>query len=78
MMMLLFNALDDEQQHSVKQGFGDLLTEVENFEISGMPPATLRACREALSAMQKALASNPTPEELAIALGGDLANRLRR
>jgi hypothetical protein len=72
MMMLLYNVLDDKQQHSVEQGFGDLLKEVEDLEILGMPPATLQAYRDALSAMQKALVSNPTPEELPIALGGDL------
>jgi hypothetical protein len=78
MMMLLFNALDEKQQDSVKDGFGSLLKKVENLEILGAPPATLQAYREALGAMHGALESNPEPEELAAALGDDFAKRFRR
>jgi hypothetical protein len=71
MMVLLFNSLDDKQQSSVKDGFGRLLAEVENLEKLGMPPDTIQAYRDALSAMRQMLASNPEPEELAVALGDD-------
>jgi hypothetical protein len=78
MMVLLFNTLDEKQQESVVQGFGRLLTEVDVLENSGIPRATLQAYREALGQMQKMLESNPQPEELAVALGGDFAKRSRR
>jgi hypothetical protein len=78
MMVLLFNALDEKKQDSVKDGFGSLLKKVENLEILGAPPATLQAYREALGAMHGALESNPQPEELAAALGDDFAKRFRR
>jgi hypothetical protein len=78
MMVLLFNTLDEKQQESVVQGFGKLLTKVDVLEDSGIPRATLQAYREALGQMQKMLESNPQPEELAVALGGDFAKRSRR
>jgi hypothetical protein len=37
----------------------------------------MRAYRDALSAVQKMLASNPEPGEIAVALGGDFAKRFR-
>jgi hypothetical protein len=77
MMVLLFNALGEKQQSSIKEQFGNLLKKVENLEILGTPPATLHAYREALSAMHKMLASNPEPEELAVALGDDFSKRFR-
>jgi hypothetical protein len=78
MMVLLFNSLDGKQQSSVKEGFGRLLAQVENLEKSGIPPGTIQAYRDALSAMQQMLASNPEPEELAVALGDDFSKRFRR
>jgi hypothetical protein len=78
MMVLLFNSLDDKQQSSVKDGFGRLLAEVENLEKLGMPPDTIQAYRDALSAMRQMLASNPEPEELAVALGDDFSRRFCR
>jgi hypothetical protein len=74
MMVLLFNSSDDTQQSSVKEGFGKLLAEVENLEKLGNPPDTIQA----LGAMQQMLASNPEPEELAVALGDDFSRRFRR
>jgi hypothetical protein len=70
MMVLLFN--------SFKDGFGRLLAEVENLEKLGMPPDTIQAYRDALSAMRQMLASNPEPEELAVALGDDFSRRFCR
>jgi len=78
MMVLLFSSLDDEQQSSVREGFGRLLAEVDNLEKLGIPPDTIQAYRDALSAMQQMLASNPEPEELAVALGDDFSRRFRR
>jgi hypothetical protein len=78
MMVLLFNTLDEKQQESVVQGFGKLLTKVDVLENSGIPRSTLQAYRQALGQMQKMLESNPQPEELAVALGGDFAKRSRR
>lgn len=78
MMVLLFNTLDEKQQESVVQGFGKLVKKVDVLENSGIPRGTLQAYREALSQMQRMLESNPQPEELAAALGGDFAKRSRR
>ena len=78
MMVLLFNTLDEKQQESVVQGFGKLLKKVDVLENSGIPRGTLQAYRGALSQMQRMLESNPQPEELAVALGGDFAKRSRR
>jgi hypothetical protein len=75
MMVLLFNSLDEMRQSSIKEGFGRLLAEVDNLEISGASTETLRAYRDALSAMQNMLASNPEPKELAVALRGDFVKR---
>ena len=47
----------------------------QNLEILGVPPEALRAYRDALGTVQKMLASNPEPGEIAVALGGDLAKR---
>ena len=69
MMVLLFNASDEKHQDAVKRGFGRLL---------GTPTGTLQAYRDALSAMQAMLASNPEPEELADALADDFAKRFLR
>ena len=77
MMVLLFNASDEKQQSSVEQAFGRLSKQVENLEILGVQPEALRAYRDALSAVQKMLASNPEPGEIAVALGGDFAKRFR-
>jgi hypothetical protein len=77
MMVLLFNALDQKQQSSIEQGFGTLSSKLENLEILGLPPEALRAYRDALSAVQKMLASNPEPGEISVALGGDFAKRFR-
>jgi hypothetical protein len=63
MMVLLFNALDVKQQRSVQQGFNSLSSKLENLEILGVQPGALQAYREALSAAQKMLASNPEPGE---------------
>jgi hypothetical protein len=73
MMVLLFNASDEMQQNAVKRGFGKLLAKMDNLEKLGTP--TLQAYRDALSAMQSMLASNPEPEELADALADDFAKR---
>jgi hypothetical protein len=73
MMVLLFDASDD----SVEQAFGRLSNRVENLEILGVPPEALRAYRDALRAVQKMLASNPEPGEIAVARGGDFAKRFR-
>jgi hypothetical protein len=78
MMVLLFNSLDDKQQSSVKDGFGRLLAKVENLEKLGIRPDTIQAYRDALSAMRQILASNPEPEELAVALGDDFSRRFCR
>ena len=59
------------QQNAVKRGFGKLLAKMDNLEKLGTP--TLQAYRDALSAMQSMLASNPEPEELAYALADDFA-----
>jgi hypothetical protein len=77
MMVLLFNASDEKQQSSVEQAFGRLSKQVENLEIWGVQPEAMRAYRDALSAVQKMLASNPEPGEIAVALGGDFAKRFR-
>jgi hypothetical protein len=73
MMVLLFDASDD----SVEQAFARLSKQVENLEIWGVQPEAMRAYRDALSAVQKMLASNPEPGEIAVALGGDFAKRFR-
>jgi hypothetical protein len=78
MMVLLFNTLDEKQQGSVKQGFGELLAKVDDMETSGVPPGAIQAYRDALSAMQAMLVSNPEPEELAVVLADDFAKISRR
>ena len=70
MMVLLFNASDEKQQSSVEQAFARLSKQVENLEIWGVQPEAMRAYRDALSAVQKMLASNPEPGEIAVALWG--------
>jgi hypothetical protein len=72
MMVLLFNSLDQKQQDSVKQGFADLL---DKIDISQIP--TMRAYRDALTAMHSMLSSNPTPAEMAAALSDDFAKKFR-
>lgn len=77
MAVLIFNALDEKRQHSVKMGFQRLLARIENVatpEISN----TIEAYRDTLRAMEAMLSSNPKPEELAVALSEDFAKRLRR
>jgi hypothetical protein len=78
MMVLLFNASDEKQQDAVKRGLGKILTKVNNLEMLGTLAGTLQAYREALSTMQAMLASNPEPEELAVALADDFAKRFLR
>ena len=75
MMVLLFNRLDGKQQDSVERSFGALLAKVDDLEMSGTPPDAIQTYRDALSAMQSMLASNPEPEELADALADDFAKR---
>jgi hypothetical protein len=74
MMVLLFNASDEKQQSSVEQAFGRLSKQLGDI---GRPAEALRAYRDALSVVQKMLASNPEPGEIAVALGGDFAKRFR-
>ena len=75
MMVLMFNALSEPQQASIKQHFDDLLKRSESVEVMGVLPSTFQAYRDALRAMQNMLASNPTPEEMAVALATDFAKR---
>jgi hypothetical protein len=75
MMVLLFNALDGKQQVAIKQGFDTLLKEIENLDIKDAPPDAFKAYRDALSAMQKMLSSNPAPDELGVALSKDFVKR---
>ncbi len=74
-MVLMFNALSEPQQASIKQHFDDLLKRSENVEVMGVPPSTFQRYRDALRAMQNMLASNTTPEEMAVALATDFAKR---
>ena len=69
MMVLMFNALSEPQQASIKQHVDDLLKRSESVEVMGVLPSTFQAYRDALRAMQNMLASNTTPEEMAVALG---------
>jgi hypothetical protein len=78
MMVLLFNALDGKQQDAIKQGFDTLLKEIENLDIKDAPPDAFKAYRDALSAMQKMLSSNPAPDELGVALSKDFIRRFHR
>jgi hypothetical protein len=41
----------------------------------GVPPSTFQGYRDALRAMENMLASNPTPEAMAVALATDFAKR---
>jgi hypothetical protein len=75
MMVLMFNVLSEPQQDSIKQHFDDFLKRSESVEVMGVLPSTFQAYRDALSAMQSMLASNPTPEAMAVALAGDFAKR---
>jgi hypothetical protein len=75
MMVLMFNALSEPQQASVKQHFDDLLKRSESVGVMGVLPSTFQAYRDALRAMQNMLASNPTPEAMAVALATDFAKR---
>jgi hypothetical protein len=77
MMVLMFNALSEPQQASIKQHFDDLLKRSENVEVVGFPSSTFNTYRNTLRAMENMLASNPTPEEMAIALAHDFAKRYR-
>ena len=74
-MVLMFNALSQPQQTSIKQHFDDLLKRAVNVEVMGVQAETFQAYRDALGAMQGMLASNPTPEAMAIALAHDFAKR---
>jgi hypothetical protein len=75
MMVLMFNALCEPQQASIKQHFDALLERSENVEVMTAPPSTFHAFRHTLRAMGDMLASNPTPEEMAVALAGGFAKR---
>ena len=75
MMVLMFNVLSQRQQDSIKQHFDALLERSENVEVMGVPPSTFHAFRDTLRAMGDMLASNPAPEEMAVALARDLAKR---
>jgi len=77
MMVLLFNSLDQKQQDSVKQGFADLLDKIDISQIPGGGQDTMRAYRDALTAMHSMLSSNPTPAEMAAALSDDFAKKFR-
>jgi hypothetical protein len=74
MMVLLFNASDEKQPSPFEQAFGRLSKQLGDI---GRPAEALRAYRDALSAVQKMLASNPEPGEIAVALRGDFAKRFR-
>ncbi len=75
MMVLMFNVLSEPQQDSIKRHFATLLNKSENLEVVGIQAETFQLYREALGAMQNMLASNPTPEEMAVALADDFAKR---
>ena len=66
-MVLMFNVLSEPQQID-KRHFATLLNKSENLEVVGIQAETFQLYREALGAMQNMLASNPTPEEMAVAL----------
>jgi hypothetical protein len=51
MMMLLFNALDEKQRESVKQGIARVLDSVDTSEIPGGRQDIMRAYKDALTAM---------------------------
>jgi hypothetical protein len=76
MMVLLFNALDEKQRESAKQGFARMLDSVDTSEIPGGRQETMRAYKDALTAMHSSmLSSNLTPEEMAAALSVDFAKK---
>ena len=75
MMVLMFNAMNEGQQSSIKQEFSRFLKKGEDLEIPGVPAETLQLYRDALRAMQNMLASNPSSEEMATALTDDFAKR---
>jgi mannose/cellobiose epimerase-like protein (N-acyl-D-glucosamine 2-epimerase family) len=75
MMVLLFKALDEKQQNSVKQGFDRLLDTIDTSQIPGVRKDIMGAYRDALTAMHSMLSSNPTPGEMAAALSGDFAKK---
>jgi hypothetical protein len=75
MMVLMFNALSEPQQLSIKRHFDDLLKRAENVEVFGVPPSTFQRYRDTLRAMGDMLASNPTPEAMAAPLAHDFARR---
>jgi hypothetical protein len=76
MMIVLFHAVDEKQQKSLKQGFDSLLQKVENLEIAEAPPGALQAQREILSAVEKLLAGK-LKRGLAIAQRSAFAKRSR-
>jgi hypothetical protein len=61
MMVLLFNASDENQQSAIEQGGDRLSSKLGNLEILGVQPGALGAYRDALSAVQKMLASVAPP-----------------
>ena len=67
MMVLIFGALNNSQRNSIRQHFATLLEKCDSLESLGVPPATIQAYRDALRAMENMLASNPKPEETAVA-----------
>jgi hypothetical protein len=75
MMVLMFNVLSQRQQDSIKQHFDALLERSENVEVRGVPPSTFYAFRDTIRAMGDMLASNPAPEDMAVALARDFAKR---
>jgi hypothetical protein len=76
MMVLLFNALDEKQRESAKQGFARMLDSVDTSEIPGGRQETMRAYKDALAAMHSSmLSSNLPPEEMAAALSVDFAKK---
>jgi Fe2+ transport system protein B len=74
-MVLMFNALSEPQQASIKQHFDDLLKRAVNVQVMGVQAETFQGYRDTLRAMKDMLASNPTPEAMATALAHDFAKR---
>jgi hypothetical protein len=75
MTALMFNALNKTKQDSIRQHFRTLS---KKCEIRGIPLATFHAYRDALRSMEDMLASNPQPEEMAVALSDDFVKRYAR
>ena len=78
MMALMFNALNETKRDSIRRHFRTLSKKCENLEIRGVALATFHAYRDALRSMEDMLASNPQPEETAVALSDDFEKRYAR